>query len=242
MTTPQHPAESTALPYGTPDTPRLAVRGEAHLEAAPEIARITVTLTARDTDRTRLLTNLTGRNTATLDLIRAQGDAVEHLETGTLTVTPHLTKRGRADHVRHYQGHIHLTAELGDFDVLGELTTRLADQDLTRVEGPWWDLRPTSPLHREVRRRAVHDAVTRAREYAEALGTTVAHLVELADIGADAAAGADWRPTAAGGFRSAAFAGGAVKGADVPPLDLEPQRQYVNAAVHARFTLVPPRL
>ncbi|MGX2997834.1 SIMPL domain-containing protein [Streptomyces sp. JNUCC 64] len=239
---PDGPPEPSPLPYGTPRTPRLAVRGEAHLEAAPETARVTVTLTARDTDRTRLLADLTRRNTATLDLLRSHGDAVEHLESGPLTLTPQLTRRGRADHVRHYLGHLHITADLGDFDALGELATRLADQDLTRVEGPWWSLRPDSPLHREVRRRAVRDAVTRAHEYADALGTTVAHLVELADTGAEAApSGADWGPVPPHGLRAAAFAGHTPDTGDAPPLDLEPQRQYLHAVVHARFTLVPPR-
>lgn len=230
-------------PYGTPDAPRLAVRGEAHLEVDPEIARISVTVTARGTDRRDTLNDLTRRNTTALDLIKTYGEAVTTLETGTFTINPELTRHGRGERVRAYHGRVHTTAELTDFTALGELTTRLADLDLTRVEGPWWALRPDSPTHRDARRQAVREAVQRAREYAEALGTDLAALVELADIGAEQPAPVHGYGGPVGGMRSAAAYGGAPDFAEeAAPLDLEPQRQHVYAQVNARFTLVPPRL
>lgn len=229
----------SSLPYGTPDAPRVAVRGEAHLEVDPELARIGITVTARGRDRRATLDDLTRRNAAVLDLVRSYGDAVERVETGALTVTPELGQHGRGERVRTHHGAVHLTAELTDFTALGELTTRLADLELTRVDGPWWSLRPASLVHRTARRQAVQDAVQRAREYAEALGTTLAALVELADIGAENAPPPF--PPAPGRARSMAYGGPAQETA-AAPLDLEPQRQQVRAAVNARFTLVPPQL
>ena len=86
--------------------------------------------------------DLTRRNATVLDLIKTYGDAVEKLETGAFSITPELTKHGRGERIRAYHGRVHITAELTDFTALGELTTRLADLDLTRVDGPWWALRP----------------------------------------------------------------------------------------------------
>ncbi|MFJ5838805.1 SIMPL domain-containing protein [Streptomyces shenzhenensis] len=224
----------------SPELPRVAVRGEAHLEVAPEIARIGVTVTARGRDRRSALDDLTRRNAAVLDLVKSYGEAVERLETGFLSITPELSAHGRGERVRSYHGSVHLTAELSDFPALGELASRLADLELTRVDGPWWALRPGSPVHREARRQAVHEAVRRAREYAEALGTSLAALVELADIGAESA-----EPYGHPGVRarSVAFAAVAENAENTaPPLDLEPQRQHVYAQVNARFTMAPPRL
>ncbi|MEU2913110.1 SIMPL domain-containing protein [Streptomyces massasporeus] len=227
-----------AVPYGTPEAPRIAVRGEARLEVDPEIARIGITVAARGRDRRSALDDLTRRNAGILDLVKSYGDAVERLETGAFSITPELTKHGRGERVRTYHGSVRVTAELTDFTALGELTTRLADRELTRVDGPWWALRPDSPAHREARKKAVHEAVQRAREYAEALGTSLSALVELADIGAEAAPPA--YPQTPGRMRSAAFAGAAE---DTPaPLDLEPQRQRVHAQINARFNMVPPQL
>ncbi|KOG32058.1 SIMPL domain-containing protein [Streptomyces resistomycificus] len=236
MTTPTE-EPSPAVPYGTPDAPRIAVRGEARLEVDPEIARIGVTVASRGKDRRTALDDLTRRNTTALDLIKTYGDAVERLETGSFSITPQL-KEGRGERIHAYHGRVHITAELTDFTALGELTTRLADLDLTRVDGPWWALRPDSPAHRQARQQAVREAVQRAREYAEALGTTLAALVELADIGAENTPPA--YPTAAGSrMRSAAYGAEATAAA---PLDLEPQRQRVHAQVNARFTMAPPQL
>lgn len=237
MTAPAPEEPRPAVPYGTPDAPRIAVRGEARLEFDPETARIGITVTARGKDRRAALADLTRRNAGVLDLVKTYGDAVERLETGAFSLTPQL-REGRGERVHAYHGRVHLTAVLNDFTALGELTTRLADLELTRVDGPWWALRPDSPAHRQARQQAVREAVQRAREYAEALGTTLAALVELADLGAENAPPA--YPAAPGGrMRSAAH--GAEESA-AAPLDLEPQRQRVHAQVNARFTMVPPRL
>uniref|UniRef100_UPI000CD4C1A7 SIMPL domain-containing protein n=1 Tax=Streptomyces sp. SM11 TaxID=565557 RepID=UPI000CD4C1A7 len=221
-------------------TPHVTVRGEAHLEADPEIAHITITLTARGTDRRTTLDDLTRRNTTTLDLIKTYGDTIEKLETGTLAIRPELTRHGRGERIRAYHGSIQLTATLSDFTTLGEIFARLADQDLTRIDGPWWALRPTSPVHAAARRQAVQEALQRAREYAEALDTRLGALLELSDTGTHvgprttrAAFSAHAVPFAAAGAEAAT---------DAAPVDLEPVRQSVDAQVEASFTLIPPHL
>ncbi|MFC9651610.1 MULTISPECIES: SIMPL domain-containing protein [unclassified Streptomyces] len=234
-------APTPAAPYGTPETPRVAVRGEARLEVDPEIARIGIAVSARGTDRRTALDDLTRRNGDVLALVKSYGDAVEKLETGAFSISPELTKHGRAERIRAYHGRVHLTAELSDFTALGELTTRLADLELTQVSGPWWALRPDSPAHGDARRQAVREAVQRAREYAEALGARLAALVELADLGAENTA-AYGVPPAPGGLRSRSGYGGAESAEAAPVLDLEPQRQTVYAQVNARFTMTPPDL
>lgn len=219
--------------HPTPEAPHVAVRGEARLEVEPEIARIGVTVSARGADRAATLADLTRRNGEALTLVKSYGDAVEKLETGAFSIAPELARHGRGERVRAYQGRVHLTAELNDFTALGELTTRLADLELTQVDGPWWALRPDSPSHGEARRLAVGEAVQRAREYAAALGTTLAALLELSDVGVGSP------PMPMGGMRMA-FAAESVDAA--PPLDLEPQLQTATAEVMARFTMNPPAL
>ncbi|GGP68684.1 SIMPL domain-containing protein [Streptomyces abikoensis] len=228
----------TDLPYGTPDAPRVAVRGEARLEVDPEIAGIGITVNARGTDRRNALQDLTRRNNQVLDLLKSYGDGVEKTETGTFSITPQLTDKGRHERVRAYHGHVRITATLADFTALGELATRLAELDLTSVDGPWWSLRPDSPAHGEARRQAVREAVQRAREYAAALGAELAAVVEIADIGAENTVPA--MPVAPGGMMRSAGYGGAPT--PPPALDLQPQRQTVYASVNARFTMTRPTL
>ncbi|WP_314172814.1 SIMPL domain-containing protein [Streptomyces winkii] len=235
---PGHSAAAGPLPYGTPDEPRVAVRGEASLEFDPEIARITVTVGARGTDRREALESLTRRNSEVLELIKGYGEAVEKLATGTFSVSPELTEKGRRERVRTYNGRVQISATVADFTALGEMTTRLADLELTRVDGPWWALRKDSAAHREARQQAVREAVTRAREYAAALDAELVALVELADLGAE-----NSTPAAPSlpGARAAGY-GGAPPGGSAPALDLEPQRQRVQAQVNARFLMSRPSL
>ncbi len=231
---------TTTVPYGTPAAPRLAVSGEARLEVDPEIARIHVTISSRDRDRRKALDDLTRSNASVLDLVKSYGDAVEKLESGTLSISPQFADKGRGERIRSYHGYCHLTAVLADFTALGELVTRVADLDHATVDGPWWELRPDSPVHGEARSQAVRAAVQRAREYAAALDTTLAALVELADIGAE-----DHHPFAP--MPQMARAKGmaydmAMESDTAAPIDLEPQRQTVYATVNARFTMHPPQL
>lgn len=236
MTADGTPPASPA-PSAPPAAPRVHVRGEARLERDPETATVAVRTDARGKDRRAALDDLARRNTSVLDLIRSYGDAVEKVSTGAFSISPELSQHGRGERVRAYHGTVHTTAVLTDFTALGELTTRLADLELTTVTGPWWALRPDSPVHAEARRAAVHDAVRRAREYAEALGSGLDTLLELADTGTEDPFASPMAP--AGTLR--AFGGPATTEA-APALDLEPQRQTVHAQLTARFTITPPRL
>lgn len=212
------------------DRPVVTVRGEAYREVAPEIARFTVTAMARDRDREQTLTRLAERAAAIRVLLDGYGAAVDRRETGELHVRPELKRSG--EKVVAYHGSVTTTVTVTDFAVLGELMLRLADQDQVSVNGPWWSLRPDSPVHREARQAAITEALRRAREYAEALGAQVTGLIELSDSGLAA------QPMT---FRAAGFTELA-EGGPAPEIDLDPQRQTVQASVEARFAISEPVL
>ncbi|WBC02216.1 SIMPL domain-containing protein [Micromonospora sp. WMMA1976] len=211
------------------DAPVVAVRGEAYREVAPELARFTVTATARDRDRETTLTRLAERAAAVRALLDAAEPAVERRETGQVHVRP-VTKRA-GDRVVAYQGSVSTTVTTTDFTALGELMLRLADQEQVEVAGPVWSLRPDSPAYREARQAAIADALVRAREYAEALGARVIALRELSDTGMSA--GPPMMMVGAAYSRS---------GEPERELELDPAPQPVQAAVEARFTISEPVL
>ncbi|WP_372500515.1 SIMPL domain-containing protein [Streptomyces meridianus] len=127
----------------------------------------------RGTDRRHALDQLTRRNTTALDSLKSYGDTVEKLETGAFVITPRKrwNDKGRGERIRAHHGHVRIAATLNDSTALGELTTRLADLELTAGDGPYRALRTDSPDHRRARQQAVTEAVQRAREYAAALDT-----------------------------------------------------------------------
>lgn len=210
--------------------PIVSVRGEAVREVDPELASVTVTVSARDRDRQATLTRLSERAEAARQLIDGYAQAIERVETGAVNVYPETARSG--ERVTAYTGSVATTVTFHDFTALGEIILRLSDADQTSVYGPSWSLRPDSPVHRDARHAAIGDALVRAREYAEAVGASVVRLLEIADVGMNGSA----QPMAYG---MTAFAARESGGADLG-LQLQPGQQTVRAQVEARFEISEP--
>ncbi|GAA1035638.1 hypothetical protein GCM10009557_44060 [Virgisporangium ochraceum] len=217
--------------------PVVAVRGEINREVPPEIATVSVTVSARDRERQPALARLAERSTALGALLDGYAEAIERRETSGVYVYPET--KGAGERIVGYRGSVTLQVTVTDFAVLGELMLRLADQDQTTVGGPHWALRPDSPAYRQARHDAIGDALTRAREYAEALGARITRLLQLADAGLSGSGlPAEGAPIAVG-MRAMAFAADSGGG---PNFDLEPRLQHVYASVEARFAMTEPVL
>ncbi|NUR25708.1 MAG: SIMPL domain-containing protein [Catenulispora sp.] len=223
-------------PTGTPIV--VSVRGEATVEADPELCEFAVTVTARARDHRGALEQLTQRNQEVLDQVKADyGDSLEKLETGHFGVYPEWRSR-RSDKIGPYQGSVRIRIVVKDFAVLGEMVTKLADGEGRAVDGPYWSLRRDSEVYRRARNEAVGEAVRRAREYAEAVGSTLVELLELADTGLSS--GGAPQPQGRAMYAMAAAAPGGAAYDGPPALNLEPVRQSVYAAVEARFSGTQP--
>lgn len=213
----------------------ISVRGEAVVEAEPEMARLSVHVQSQESDRRAALDRLNERNQRCLDLVKSYGEAVERLETHGLSIMPLLKHKRREGDVRAYRGTIWFKITIADFGVLGELVTRLGDLERTYVSAVEWQMRRDSEVYGRAARQAAHEAVERARSYAEALGSRLTGLVELSDEGLGR--------QETGFVKLAAYGGGAGGASEEPePIDLEPATQIVRAAVEARFTVTPPDL
>jgi uncharacterized protein YggE len=211
------------------EQPTIVVRGEAFREVPPEQAAFAVTVTARDRDKRAVLARLAERSAGLRTVLDSYGEAVERRETGGVQVYPEL-KRG-SEKVVAYTGTVATTVTVGDFAVLGELLLRVAGLDQAAVSGPWWQLRPDSTAGADVRKAAIGDALTRAREYAEAVGARIDRLVEIADEGVGG--GAQPRMMMLAGSAAADSAA---------TLELDPRQQTVQASVIVRVTITEPTL
>jgi uncharacterized protein len=215
----------------------ISVRGEATLLVDPEVADLTVVVSAQARDRREAFERLVKRNDEVLDLVRSYGDSVDRVESTGVSVAPELRK-GKDERIRSYSGAVRVRVTVADISILGELVARVADLETAVVEGPYWRLRHSSPVYREARNRAVAEAMARARDYAEAVGSRVTGLLELADTGLTSTS-----EQAHAKFAGAMVYGGHTLGGSLsepPALDLEPQQQTVYASVEARFQALQP--
>jgi uncharacterized protein len=220
--------------------PVLAVRGEAVVEVDPEIARIEVSVAAVGSDQPKTLQLLNERAAAVDKVLASFPDAIEKTETRGVRVGPQLTSRATRGQPMNYHGAVYHAITVTGFDRLGELMAQLSEQDQAEVGGPWWALRPGSPVHGRVRVAAVRDAVLRARDYAAALGSELSGVVEVAD----ARLLSDSRGQAEVIGQQSARLPHRVR-ASAPEdfsIDLVPAKQVVRATVEARFTIGEPDL
>ncbi len=121
-----------------------------------------------------------------------------------------------------------------DFTALGAwVGYHVAETAGFTLDGVDWSLTEKNhlELERKVRSRAVHDAVRRAQEYADALGLGAVQAVAIADAGL---LGSGLSPLGDGGapFMRLAAASAKEGGAE---LELAPEDVEVAAEVHARF-------
>jgi uncharacterized protein len=206
------------------EQPMVVVRGEAVREVPPEIATCTITVGVRDKEKHTVLARLAERAAALRAALDGLGDAVERRETGNVEVFPEVKRERRTVA---YTGRVSTLIVVTDFAALGDMLLDLAALDDVAVSGPWWQLRPGSKAGSEARREAIADALSRAREYAEAVGARVDRLLEIADEGAG-----DSQMMA----RSLAYAAGDTG------LSLDPQPQTVRASVVVRVAITEPDL
>jgi uncharacterized protein YggE len=217
--------------------PLISVRGEAVLEVDPEIAVVRIGVMASDKDRGRALDLLAARNAEVLAVVKAYGEAVEKLASEPAWVAPVLKDNRPRERVAGYHARGGLEVTVRDFGILGDLVIRTAGTEQVTVTGPWWQLRPDSPVRREARRAAAADALRRARDYADAFGGRVTGLVEMADQELLAESSGMRHP-----FRAAAARSADLQADAAPQLDLEPAKQVVRGQVEARFTMTQPDL
>lgn len=224
----------------------VAVRGDVVLDVEPEVARVDVSVAAQDKDRDDTLAALDRRSAGVLSLVESFGEAVERTETASVRIGPVFKDGKPRERVVGYHAVVRHQVTVVDFTRLGDLVARLAELEMVDVAGPWWSLRPDSPVYRSARVAAARDAVTRASEYAAALGSRLVGLVELADTGllmesVSASGGTSFPVAPMSAPAPAAMRSSATSAAPLPvTLDLEPVHQVVRASVEARFRIAPP--
>ena len=227
--------------------PVLSVRGEARRTVAPDSVLLpgAITLTAGSK------ADALHEAAASLDLVTADLRSL-----GGMPLTPETERAALTwsafSAATHAEGHhdpatgeYRLTGRVSatvaviitvrDFALLDQLGALLAAHERMSIHHAGWNVDPDNPAWPEVRAEAIYSAVRKGRDYAAALGGTLADVVHVADTGllGGEAAG----PTGLSGsqhfFRAAAATAGGVAASDVPSLDPVPQE--LVATIEARF-------
>lgn len=207
-------------------TALVTVRGEAELVSEPDLATISATVHRTGPDADRVRRELAEASTRVRAIVEEQRAALERHGTSGLHVGPIFTGRaGRR--ISGYRGRFSTELVVADFAALPALIAAVSAFDGAQVDGPWWSLRPTNPVYRQVRIAAIEEARRRAVDYAAAFDATLGPLVEVSDLESSLGAPRMMKT----------FAMETARGGGEPELDLEPAEQRVGAQVTVRFQL-----
>jgi uncharacterized protein len=220
------------------DKALVSVRGEALVETEPDVATVEVHVTSRSKDRAEALTTLARRRDEISSLLASHGEAIEKVEESSTHLRPEYQDDKSRERIAGYFGSSRFTVTVGDFTILSDVVTALAQREATSVSGPFWALRSESPARARARILAAQNALVRAREYADAFDTLVVDLVELADLGLLSDQSSE-RPAR---YSARAVSAAAYEDDGEPTFDFTPVTQTVHAMVDARFTIEAPDL
>ena len=164
---------------------RLTVTGEGRVAVAPDMATVRFGVTVREKTAQAALAAASRAMEKVLARVREAGIAPRDIRTDALSLSPLWSERGSGQ-TRRITGYVagnQLTVRVRDLPSLGGLLDAVTASGANTFNGLSLALSDPGPALDEARRRAVADAMARARLYAEAAGVRLGALLELSETG-----------------------------------------------------------
>ena len=228
----------------------LSVRGEAQRTVAPDFVSLHCLLGASGSSKGDALALVRTAQQRLIGLLSGLGGTVLTVQTERGALTWSLGSIGTQDEHdfdkatgRHGPtGQIIANAAVvvtaRDLALLSQLADALASVDQLHINAVSWHVDGDNPAWRDVRAAAIADAISKGRDYAEALDGTVTKVDHVADAGL---LGAGQGPFFA---RAASLSGAGIAASGVPgdSPSLDPVPQEISAVVEARLVAQLPTL
>jgi uncharacterized protein YggE len=167
--------------------PHITVVGEGEMAASPDMAILSLSV-LREADTARAA--LDADNKAMADVIAAMkkdGIAERDLQTSGLSIDPRYStvKSGsepqQEPKIIGYRAVNTLTVRVRNLDKLGAVTDRSVSLGVNQGGGMTFTNDDTSKPMEEARKRAMHDAIARAKTLTEAAGVTTGKIIEISE-------------------------------------------------------------
>ncbi|WP_308799425.1 SIMPL domain-containing protein [Agromyces silvae] len=214
---------------------QITVTGRAEARIAPELGAVSIAVAASGPSRDAVLQQAGRAHQALLDEVKsvdAEG-VLDVWSAGQLRVWAHRpwNAEGRQLPLAH-EARADVEVVFRDLARLTEWVSAAAERDSIAIGGVEWRLTDATRhrVQEDAQRRAVADAIAKARVYADALGLGEPTAVELADRGLLGPQPGPSGPQPVM-MRAAAFGG-----AQAPVTELTPADLVLEASVDARFT------
>jgi uncharacterized protein YggE len=165
----------------------ITVTGEGRVEAAPDMATITLGVTSEAETARAAMDEASGKVSALLATLRAAGIEARDVQTSGLALNPVWDHRGDDEggppRIVGFSAQNTVTVRVRALDALGALLDRVLDAGTNTFNGLTFGFREPRPLEDEARRRAVADARAKAELLTAAAGVGLGPIVSISEAG-----------------------------------------------------------
>lgn len=166
--------------------PRIIVSGEGEATAAPDMALLSLSVMREASTAREALDANNDAMAAVISGMKAAGVAERDLQTAGIQVNPRYTFTNRPDGSQEavlvgYQVTNTLSVRVRDIDMTGEIIDKAVSLGVNQGGGISFVNADPAATITEARKRAVADAIAKAKILAEAAGVTLGQVIEIAD-------------------------------------------------------------
>jgi hypothetical protein len=168
------------------DTARITVTGEGRVDARPDMATITLGVMTEAKTAAEAMAANSAELARVLERLRATGIADRDAQTSGLSLNPNwqVPADGTAAVITGYIAQNMLTVRVRALDNLGTTLDAAVQDGANALNGVSFGLTDPAPQMDEARKRAVADAMARARLLTLAAGVDLGPIIEITEGGA----------------------------------------------------------
>ncbi len=167
------------------DSAQITVTGEGHVEARPDMATVTLGVVTQGTTAAEAMAGNSIQLAAVLEQLRASGIEERDIQTSGLSLNANWTQTEAepVPKISGYQASNMLTVRVRVLDSLGTVLDKTISDGANTFNGLSFGLSDPEPSMNEARKRAVTDAVARAKLLTEAAGVKLGPVMSITEGG-----------------------------------------------------------
>ena len=210
----------------TTKTDTFSVSGEGKITMVPDIAVISVGVTAQGATVTRVQTELNTKINAMSDAIKKLGVDGKDIKTSYYNISPTYDYSSSTQRITGYEAHSNLTIKVRKIDNANAVIDAATTQGANQVGGVSFDVDDKSKAENQAREEAVKDAKSKAEAAAKAAGFKLGRVINYSEGG-----GAGPRPIMYDAAKALPIAGGG------EPTQVEPGSSEIMVTVNLSYEI-----
>ncbi len=203
----------------------IRVAGKGSVQAEPDTATIRIGVTTEDANAQPAVSANTAATAKVISELQATGIEKKDLKTANFSVYPQYRNEGEHKHqIAGYRVSNTVTVTVRDTSKVGDILSKAAAAGSNQINGPSFSVSTPEKYLNEARKKAVENAMDKARAYAAAAGMKLGEVLEMSEPGVPAPV----------------LAGGGTRGlAASAPVPIEAGEERLEAYVYLVIALKP---